>query len=374
MGEEMRFLGMLMAEVVPCILMATMEALTIALTILASTVIAKGISPFVFVAYTSALSSLFLLPSLTINSSRRTLSEQEEGSLFSLPLLVRIFILGLIGVPIAQNLAFLGLSYSSPIVACAMANLIPAISFILNILLRRTRIDWKSGSNKIKIVGTFISIVGALSTTFYKGPVVRKQSTHLLQLAPRLFVFMSPNEKWILGCALFASASLSFAIWNIIQVETVKLYPDVMKIASSYTLVGTLLTGIVALTVERDLSAWSLKLDMTLLVIVLTAIFGSVVRSNTQIWCTKVKGSFFVPLFKPFTVPYATFCGCYFFGDTFHYGSIMGATIVGVGYYTIMWGLMREGDEKSKILSAAANEESSEEKIPLLRDEEESQV
>lgn len=39
-------------------------------------------------------------------------------------------------ITIAQNLAFVGLSYSSPIVACGMANQSPAFSFILGILLR----------------------------------------------------------------------------------------------------------------------------------------------------------------------------------------------------------------------------------------------
>lgn len=49
-------------EVVPFLVMVGMEGCTIALTISAMTMISKGMSPFVFVVYTHALSSLILFP------------------------------------------------------------------------------------------------------------------------------------------------------------------------------------------------------------------------------------------------------------------------------------------------------------------------
>lgn len=49
-------------EVVPSTVMVIMEGCTIGLTILASTVMAKGLSPFVFVVYTNAIGSIILLP------------------------------------------------------------------------------------------------------------------------------------------------------------------------------------------------------------------------------------------------------------------------------------------------------------------------
>jgi len=48
--------------IVPFIVMALMEACTIALTILAKTALTGGMSPFVFIVYTNALGSLLLLP------------------------------------------------------------------------------------------------------------------------------------------------------------------------------------------------------------------------------------------------------------------------------------------------------------------------
>lgn len=49
-------------ECVPFVAMVTMEGCTVVLTIWAKTVLTNGMSPFVFVVYTHALSSLLLLP------------------------------------------------------------------------------------------------------------------------------------------------------------------------------------------------------------------------------------------------------------------------------------------------------------------------
>ncbi|XP_076884789.1 WAT1-related protein At1g70260-like [Bidens hawaiensis] len=344
--------AMVLGEVVPCMLMASMEFCTIGLTILASTVLSKGLSPLVFVVYTNALSSIYLLP---YNTFIVTKNKRED-------LLPRFFLLGFVGVTMAQNLAFVGLSYSSPIAAIGMGCTIPSFSFILAVFCRRTNVDLRSSSNRIKLMGTLISVAGAVTLTLYRGPVVKDPSTHL-QLAPRLFVFLSHNENWVLGCALFVAASLSYSIWNIIQVGIVEKCPDVMTVASSSTLLGTFQSALLAIVTERDPTAWRLEFDMALLVIVLTPLFGSLIKSHVYMWCAQRKSQFYVIMFKPFGVVVAGMFGCVFFAQTFHYGSLMAAVISGIGYYSMMWGQIKEDESKK----AKANIQ--EESIPLLQEE-----
>ncbi|KAJ8569829.1 hypothetical protein K7X08_006406 [Anisodus acutangulus] len=217
--------------------------------------------------------------------------DKIQAPLFTFPILSRVFLLGLVGVTIAQNLAIAGLSYSSPIVACGAANMIPAFTFILAIFLRKTRIDVKSQESQARMIAR-----------------------------PRLLVFTSTHENWVLGCFLFAAASLSLCIWNIIQAGTIRKYPQVMKIVFLYTLFGTIQSAIFALLMEKDLDAWRLKLNMELLVIVLTAIFGSLIRSSVQMWCMRLKGPSYPLYFKPVGIPTASTCGCLLFADTLHYG------------------------------------------------------
>ncbi|KAI5679168.1 hypothetical protein M9H77_10118 [Catharanthus roseus] len=359
-----------MGEVIPSIVMVAMEFFTIAFTILASTLISKGISTFVFVVYTNVLGSFFLAFFYFLFDRSNQTEEKPRGLTFHF--YIRVFLLGLIGIAIAQNLAFLGLSYSSPIVACGMANLMPAFSFILSILLRRTKIEWKNSGSQVKLVGTLISIAGAASLTLYRGPIVKNSPFYLMSSSPkrqqnRLFVFSSTHENWILGCILYAAASLAVSAWNIIQVGTIKRYPQVMKIVCLYSFAGTILSAFLAIFIERDINSWKLELDMKLLVIVLMAIFGSVVRIKVNMWCTKLKGPMFVSIFKPVGIPIASMFGCFLFADTFHYGSMMGAVICGVGYYTIIWGQIAH-DESAQRPKKSNGLPKSDEKVPLLEE------
>ncbi|KAG6577611.1 WAT1-related protein, partial [Cucurbita argyrosperma subsp. sororia] len=183
--------------VVPFLAMVSLEGCTIALTIMAKTAITYGMTTFVFVVYTNAVASIVLLPySFIFHYNER--------------------------ICVSQNLAFLGLSYSSPIVVCAMGLMLPAISFLLSIILGRTKINWKSPSFITKVVGTMISVIGATSEELYIGPAVRQHpsSSSHLQFKHKLLVFTSTTDRWIMGGLLLAAASLCVSIWNILQVHT----------------------------------------------------------------------------------------------------------------------------------------------------------
>ncbi|KAM6562147.1 hypothetical protein CsatB_022145 [Cannabis sativa] len=339
-------------ECIPFGAMVTMEACTIILTIWAKTVITNGMSPFVFVVYTHALSSIFLIPfSFFYHRNDRI---DEEPVVFNLNLFLRLFLLGLTGITIPQNLAFLGLSYSSPIVVCAMGLTFPSLSFLLSILLRTTKVNWRSRSFQTKVCGTIVSLVGATMVELYMGPLIKHSSSSLhvpMLLAAKKFLIFSSNntQYWVLGGLLLAAANLCVSFWNTLQAGTVKQYPQVMKVASFYSTIGTLQSALLsALIFERDLNAWKLDLNTTqLLLIVLTASFMGVIRSCVHLWCMKMKGPLYVPMFKPFGVVFATIFGTSLPASTLRYGSVIGTAIVGMGYFTVMWGQLNHEDEVS---------------------------
>lgn len=109
---------------------------------------------------------------------------------------------------------------------------------------------------------------------------------------------------------------------------------------------------------------------MKLLVIVLTAIFGSIIRIRVNIWCTQLKGPLFGAIFKPVGIPIASLFGCFLFATTFHYGSMMGAVICGLGYYTLIWGQIAH-DETDKRPKDSRGLPPPDEKVPLLEEREE---
>ncbi|WCJ21695.1 nodulin MtN21 /EamA-like transporter family protein [Euphorbia peplus] len=363
-------------EALPFIVMVIMEGCTIGLTILAKTAMSTGLSPYVFVVYTNALSTLFLFPfSFFFHRNQRV-----EQSLFTFPLFLRFCFLGFTGVALSQNLAFLGLSYSSPIVVCAMGLLIPSFSFFLSIILRKTKLKWRKSSFQSKVIGSLITIVGALVVEFYKGPFVRPDSSSSssslkLEHKQQLFVFYSTPDYWLLGGLLLAASFLCVSVWNIFQLDTMKQYPQlqVMKVACFYSFAGTIQSAIFSFFVERDLDAWKLNFNLDLLLILSTAIFGSVVRSSVQISLGRTRGPFYVPLFQPFRIFWACFFGISFFTNSLHYGSVIGTVICGIGYYTVMWGQTKQ-DDHEKPNFKHINPDSSDEKVPLLQPQADDQV
>ncbi|KAM7250774.1 hypothetical protein ACFE04_022657 [Oxalis oulophora] len=352
-----------------------MEGCTIALTILTKTVITNnGMNPYVFVVYANAFSSLLLLPySFFFHyNDHRTLQQP-----ITFRLLVRCFFLGLTGIALAQNLAFMGLSYSSPVVVCAMGLLLPSISFILSIIFRRKTLDWNNPSFYVYLIGILISIMGATVEELYIGPFIRNPSTSPSYLLSQengrpLFVYLSSTNNWILGCQLLAASFFSVSLWNLIQQGTTKEYPQVMKIAAIYSIMGTIQCTIFALYVERDINAWKLNLDMELLVIVLTGIFASIIRSSFHVSFTRTKGPFYVPLFKPFGIVFATIFGVAL--NSIHYGSVIGAAVAGMGYYIVMLENIKEDEIiKNKYNDIESNSiiDPEDIKVPLLQKESE---
>ncbi|XP_010512104.1 PREDICTED: WAT1-related protein At1g70260-like isoform X1 [Camelina sativa] len=367
-------------EFVPFVAMAIMEACTIALTIMAKTALTGGMSPFVFVVYTNAFGSILLLPfSFFFHRNERT-----EQSIFSWPLIVRVFFLGFTGIFMFQNLAFVGLSFSSPIVVCAMGLQIPSFSFLLSILLGRSKLDWRNTSTRAKMMGTIISLSGAFVEELYKGPFIRPASTasptRFLKSIPKLLVYYNLPDNWFLGCIFLAAAVFSVSLFNVVQTGTVKKYPHVMKVASFYSIVGTIQCLIFSLYMERDLSAWKIQPNFDLYLIIATGTFGSVIRTSVHVKCTQMKGPSYVPLFKPFGIFWATLFGTSFFVNSLHYGSVLGAAIGGVGYYTVSWGQLKESEEKQnpneerKSTKTIYPREQDEYKVPLLTNQEESPV
>ncbi|KAL9665125.1 hypothetical protein QQ045_020536 [Rhodiola kirilowii] len=368
-------------EAVAFAVMVLMEGLTIVLTVLAKTVMTKGMSPFVFVFYSTALSSIILLPHTytTFQNKHRT-----QHQVFTPSLLVRFFFLGLTGITIPQNLAFTGLNYTSPILVCAMGCLLPSFSFILSLLLRKTGLHWDKSHTQAKIIGATISIVGGIFVVLYKGPLVRESSSsssylHRLQALnrPLLLVFASMPEHWALGGVLLALSFFSISVWNVIQSGTLEQYPEVMKVTSFYSLMGTVQCAVVSLIAERDITAWKLKLNTELPLVIVTACFGSLIRSRVHLWGMRTKGPFYVPMFRPFGIIFATSIGLTLFAKSLHFGSVLGTFVIGMGYFTVMWGTVREEDERRHGGDTADADQYGfieDTKMPLLTDEEDSEV
>ncbi|GMY26173.1 WAT1-related protein At3g28050-like isoform X1 [Fagus crenata] len=344
-GVALPFVGMVMAE-----------CAQVGLMIVGKIAMSNGMSNLVFIFYSNAFASLILLPSSFL--VHRSQASQRPPLTFSI--LSGFFLLGLLGF-LVQAFGYAGILYSSPTLGTSMLNLIPAFTFVLAITFRMEKLDWRSSSSQAKIIGTIISISGAFTVTLYKGlPLLMTRSPS--NSSHQLLVQMS---NWVVGGLLLAADSVMASAWLILQAVMLKKYPAELIVVFFYCFFVTIQSAVVSLVVERDLSFWSLQPNMRLIAVLYSAVFGSAFQVGVSAWCLHKAGPLFVAMFKPVGIVISIVIGVSFFGDTFYLGSLIGAILIVIGFYCVMWGKTKEQrmGEETRIRDL----DSSREKEPLLQ-------
>ncbi|MBA0558606.1 hypothetical protein Golob_015618 [Gossypium lobatum] len=313
----------------PFAAMVAVECLDVGLTTLSKAAMSKGMSHFVLVVYSNALASLILLPAAFFFT-------RKKRPPITLSFLCKIFCLSIAGITLMQNCVITGVSYSSPTLASALANLIPAFTFLLAVIFGMEKLELKSPKSQIKVFGTLVSISGALIMTLYKGPPVLSPPIQP-HLHPSPSTMLTTSNNWLIGGLFIATASLSLSANIVGQAAVLKGYPSEIMLVSFYCLFGTIQSALVTLLFERDPNAWMLSPDIELISVVYSALFGNVVTFGVQAWCIRRKGPVFVASFKPLSIAIAAFLGFIFLGETLYIGSFVGAAIIVTGFYGVIW-------------------------------------
>ncbi|GMJ09344.1 Usually multiple acids move in and out Transporters 40 [Hibiscus trionum] len=331
-------------EVLPITAMVGVEGANVGVNILFKEATSKGMSHYIFITFSYALGALLLLPLCFFFPSRAVLPPLK----FHLG--ARIFLLGLIGFS-AQVFAYKGINYSSPTLASVIGNLSPAFTFILAVIFRLEKVALRSSSSQAKIMGTIASISGALLVVLYKGPRVFS-SPDLLE-----WLLESSDSNWVTGGILLLVSRILFSIWNIAQTKVMEIYPDVLIVSFFYNLSATIIAVPVSLMVESELSSWMLRPSVVVIAVLYSGVFQSY-SSLVATWGLHLKGPVYVAIFSPLSIAIAAFMSAIFLGDSLHLGSVIGAIIISMGFYAVIWGKANEPESTS-----------STGKVPLLKEE-----
>ncbi|KVI02516.1 Drug/metabolite transporter [Cynara cardunculus var. scolymus] len=224
-----------------------------------------------------------------------------------------------------------GVNYSSPTMASAISNLMPAITFLI------------------------------------AGPEIIK--TILSPETPNQLLLSQPSN-WVFGGLIIVIAVICGSSWNVLQTATAREYPDELTVVFFFCLFGTIQSIALSLVLEQNPSAWVLQPGIKIIAVVWGAVFSIVFRSNAVTWCLRKKGPVFVAMFSPLSIVIAVIMGVTFLGDSLYLGSAIGAAIVAAGFYTVMWGHAKEKNKlptgREEDLDIADESGSSNQKTPLL--------
>ncbi|KAH9742066.1 WAT1-related protein [Citrus sinensis] len=279
------------------------ECTTVGLNTLFKAAASKGLSYYVFVAYSYPLATLALLPLPLIFRNTTTVVPSFKFSILS-----RIILLSFIGV-LSQIFGYTGIACSSPTLSSAISNLTPAFTFTLAILFRMEKLALRTLSTQAKIIGTMVSI---------------------------------SVSNWVTGGFLLAAQCFLLSIWSILLTQIINIYPAELLVAFLYNLFAAVIAVPLCLFAEPDLSLWRLKPDVALVSIVYSAFLGPSFNTIIHTWGLRLKGPVYIAIFKPLSVVIAAITGIIFLGDTLHLGSVIGAVVICVGFYAVLWGKANE--------------------------------
>ncbi|KAK4603766.1 hypothetical protein RGQ29_012322 [Quercus rubra] len=319
-------------DVWPFTAMVTMECINVGLNTLFKAATLQGMSYHVFVVYAYAIAALVLFPAPFFSGRSRVLPP------LNFSIMSKIVLLGIIGSS-SQIMGYTGINYSSPTLASAISNLVPAFTFILAIIFRMEKVALRSTSSQAKILGTIISISGAFVVTLYKGPPIVIAQTSSVSLNQPL---NSLKSNWVIGGILLTAEYILVPLWYIVQAQIMKEYPNELTVIFFYNLTVSIIAAVVGLITEKNPNAWRLRPNIALVSVVCSGIFGSFINNTVHAWALRVKGPLFVAMFKPLSIAIAVAMGVMFLSDTLHLGSLVGATIISFGFYTVMWGKAKE--------------------------------
>ncbi|KAL5759761.1 hypothetical protein ACOSP7_018268 [Xanthoceras sorbifolium] len=316
----------------------------------------KGKNKYVIMVYSDALSIIILLVCCLIK-------HRSERPALTFSTLCKFFLLSLIGC-LMQIFAYVGIEYSSPTLATAMSNLVPAFTFILAIIFRMEKLNWKSRSSQAKSIGTIVAIAGAFVITFYKGPPILKTLSGTVSFHDPLF---SPKSNWILGGIFLASDAFLSSAWYILQAIILKNFTAILILTFFMSFFATILATIFSLIVVKDPSAWKLRPDIGLVAVIYTAVVGSLFQASLCAWCLSRKGPIYVTTFKPLAIVLSVVMGFLLLGDALCLGSLIGAIIIVAGFYSVMWGKAKEENTIEHSAAVVGSLKSQSERVPLLQ-------
>ncbi|KAI9118056.1 hypothetical protein K1719_010388 [Acacia pycnantha] len=314
-----------------------------------------GISKLVFPVYRNIIALLLLLPFAYF-------LEKKDRPALNWNLAFNFFLLALVGITANQGFYLLGLDNTSPTFASAIQNSVPAITFLMAAIFGIEKVRWNRRDGLAKVGGTLFCVAGASVITLYQGPTIYSPTQHVQNTWSSTSLFGSlglgdaNGKSWTLGCIYLIGHCLSWSGWLVMQAPVLKKYPARLSVTSYTCFFGLIQFLVIALIFERNAQAWLFHSGGEAFTIVYAGVVASGIAFAVQIWCIDRGGPVFVAVYQPVQTLVVAIMSSIALGEEFYLGGIIGAALIVVGLYLVLWGKSEEkkfAKEQIAIVSAA---------------------
>ncbi|KAL5997038.1 hypothetical protein ACLOJK_007965 [Asimina triloba] len=286
-----------------------------------------GMNPHVYVTYRHFVAVLFMLPFAYF-------LERKVRPKLTIALFLEIFVLSLLGTSLTLNMYFASLRDTSPSFVVSMVNTIPALTFVIAVIIRLESLDIRSTRGMAKIVGTLFSLAGVTTMTLYKGSAVKNIGTAFIHIESSTAI----HGDWIRGSILVVLSCISWSIWYIMQAVILKRYPAQLSLTTWMSFVGGAQSAFFTAFVAHKPKAWSIGFNIDLWNTIYAGIVMSGLVVFIQLCCIEEKGPVFVTMFNPLGTVLVAVLAYFVLGEKLYLGSIIGGVIVIFGLYLLLWG------------------------------------
>ncbi|THU71326.1 hypothetical protein C4D60_Mb04t00230 [Musa balbisiana] len=356
----------------PYIAMISLQFGYAGMNIITKVSLTNGMSHYVLVVYRHAFATLSIFPFALF-------LERKVRPAMTKWVFLQIFVLGLLGPVIDQNFYYVGLKLTSPTFSCAMSNILPAMTFVMAVghqlifllrgnlcfvvqanelvvlvmwdsNVRMEKVDLKKVIYQAKVAGTLVTVAGAMLMTLYKGPLVEMVWTkHVHPHASNSpAATESSSRDWFLGSMFLILATLAWASLFVLQAVTLRRYPAQLSLTTWICFVGTLQAIAVTFVMEHKPSAWTIGFDMNLLAAAYAGIVTSSVAYYVQGLVIAKRGPVFASAFSPLMMIIVAIMGSFILNEKIYLGGVLGAILIIIGLYSVLWGKYKENKEKKE--------------------------
>ncbi|MFQ6642352.1 hypothetical protein Gotur_017956 [Gossypium turneri] len=295
-----------------------------------------GMNHYVLAVYRHLVATIVIAPFALV-------LERKIRPKLTVPIFLRILVLGFLEPVIDQNLYYLGMKYTTATLASATVNVIPAITFVLALIFRLEKVNLKKVHSIAKIIGTTIMVPGAVIMTLYKGPSI--SFTKFGGGAHQTATNVAEAKHWVVGTLMLLGRCWGWSGFYILQSFTLKMYPAELSLTALICFIGTIGGAAVSFAMERDLNAWKIGWDSSLLAAVYSGVVCSGIAYYAQGVVIREQGPVFVTAFSPLCMIITAVLGSMILAEKIHLGSIIGTVLIIFGLYTVLWG--KSKDRKS---------------------------
>ncbi|XP_076908290.1 WAT1-related protein At2g39510-like [Bidens hawaiensis] len=302
----------------------------------------KGLNHYTFAVYRNAFAAIFFGPFAFF--LERNIRPKMTTSVF-----LKIMLLGLLEPVIDQNLYFAGMKFTTATFASAMCNILPAITFVMAWLFRLEMVRIKSLHSQGKIVGTLVTVGGAMIMILIRGPSIQFPWSSHQTLHHQTSINIVSTQDQIKGSLMITAGCFCWASFIIVQAITLKSYPAELSLTTLVCMIGSLEGSVLTLVAERaNASVWAINWDIKLF----AAIYSGIMCSGCAYYISGVvmqeRGPVFVTAFNPLGMVIIAILGSSILAEKLNLGSVIGAVVIMVGLYLVLWGKSKDQNQKAQ--------------------------